>query len=378
MQWVSDDYTGKWHVDRAARGWGGWDYPTGSQYLPGIVFDWLHDFLKLYFARTIFRANSSFSWWAATLSPTAKVFSPVVDKRHIYGVDGIEEIDVEFVEGNHPHWLYGGQYAKPEIGWANERWPSLAATPAPGRWRLETRRLGEGRRRPTRRSWRSCGRRSARRKRQTPASSRPAIGRGSKRSRPTMPSSRSCTGRWSPGRTPCRGPSFGACGSGTERPCSVTARSRISRPTSVVACPAASVACILLKGAALVRTLYADPGLRHVGDLDLLVDERDVPRAASLLDVMGFRRFGRPLRTEWPTCEFAPRVRSRRSRLDSRRAALEAVRGLPAVRVRALRGQGAGAARRGVCPWACSRCLPSTSWRTSASISSGTRSSIGR
>ena len=67
---------------------------------------------------------------------------------------------------------------------------------------------------------------------------------------------------------------------------------------------AASVSCILLKGAALVRTLYADPGLRHVGDLDLLVDERDVPRAASLLDVMGFRRFGRPLRTEWPTCEF--------------------------------------------------------------------------
>jgi hypothetical protein len=66
----------------------------------------------------------------------------------------------------------------------------------------------------------------------------------------------------------------------------------------------ASVACILLKGASLVRTLYTDPGLRHVGDLDLLVDERDVPRAASLLDVMGFRRFGRPLRTEWPSCEF--------------------------------------------------------------------------
>jgi hypothetical protein len=67
---------------------------------------------------------------------------------------------------------------------------------------------------------------------------------------------------------------------------------------------AASLSCVLLKGAALVHTLYTDPGLRHVGDLDLLVDERDVPRVASLLDVMGFRRFGRPLRTEWPTCEF--------------------------------------------------------------------------
>jgi len=33
---------------------------------------------------------------------------------------------------------------------------------------------------------------------------------------------------------------------------------------------------MLLKGAALVRTLYDDPGLRHLGDLDLLVAEPDV------------------------------------------------------------------------------------------------------
>ena len=108
VEWVSDDYTGKWHVHRKQRVRGGWSYPIGSQYVPGIIFDWLADFLKLYFARTIFRANSSFSWWAAQLSPTAKVFSPVVGKRHIYGVDGLEEIDVDFVEGNHPHWIYGG------------------------------------------------------------------------------------------------------------------------------------------------------------------------------------------------------------------------------------------------------------------------------
>jgi hypothetical protein len=115
IQWVSDDYTGKWHVGRKMRYLGGWEYPAGSEYLPGIIFDWLDDFLKLFFARTIFRANSSFSWWAATLSPTAKVFSPVIDRKHIYGVDGMEEIDVDFVEGNHPHWLYGGKYAKPVI-----------------------------------------------------------------------------------------------------------------------------------------------------------------------------------------------------------------------------------------------------------------------
>ena len=105
ITWVSDDFTGKWHVGRKTRPRGGWSYPEGSEYLPAVVFEWLDDFLKLYFARTIFRANSSFSWWAAMLSPTAKVYSPVIDKHHIYGVDGLEEIDVEFVEGNHPHYL---------------------------------------------------------------------------------------------------------------------------------------------------------------------------------------------------------------------------------------------------------------------------------
>jgi len=115
IQWVSDDYTGTWHIGRKMRYRGGWEYPTGSQYLNGIVFDWLDDFLKLYFARTIFRANSSFSWWAGVLSPTAKVFSPVVDKRHIYGVDGVEELTVDFVEGNHPHWLYGDQSGSRDV-----------------------------------------------------------------------------------------------------------------------------------------------------------------------------------------------------------------------------------------------------------------------
>lgn len=107
IEWVSDDYSGKWHADRVRKPRGRWRYPTGSEVLPDVIFDWLEDFLRLYFARAIFRANSSFSWWAACLSPTARVFSPVVDKRHIYGVDGLEEIDVEFVEGNHPHWMYG-------------------------------------------------------------------------------------------------------------------------------------------------------------------------------------------------------------------------------------------------------------------------------
>lgn len=107
VEWTSDDHLREWHKDRKPNEQFGWNYPVGSQYRRGPVFDWLEDFLRLYFARTIFRANSSFSWWAAFLSPTAKVYSPVLDKQIIYGKDALEEIEVDFVEGNHPHWMYG-------------------------------------------------------------------------------------------------------------------------------------------------------------------------------------------------------------------------------------------------------------------------------
>jgi hypothetical protein len=107
IDWVSDDYTNKWHIKKIPSQLFGWSYPVGSIYKPEYIFDWLDDFLKLYFARSIFRANSSFSWWAAFLSPTAKVFSPIIDKKHIYGIDGMEEINVDFVEGNSPHWMHG-------------------------------------------------------------------------------------------------------------------------------------------------------------------------------------------------------------------------------------------------------------------------------
>jgi len=106
IEWTSDDHLKEWHKDRKETELFGWNYPVGSEYRNGLMYDWLEDFLRLYFARTIFRANSSFSWWASFLSPTAKVYSPVLDKQVIYGRDSLEEIDVEFVEGNHPHWMY--------------------------------------------------------------------------------------------------------------------------------------------------------------------------------------------------------------------------------------------------------------------------------
>lgn len=109
MEWCSDDYLRQWHADRPTDIRLGWSYPAGAEYKPGIIFDWLEDFLRLYFARTIFRANSSFSFWACFLSPTATVYSPILDNQVIYGRDDkLEEIQADFAMGNEAHWMYLG------------------------------------------------------------------------------------------------------------------------------------------------------------------------------------------------------------------------------------------------------------------------------
>lgn len=61
---------------------------------PSLEF--LPDFLVLCNCDVLFRANSTFSWWAGTLGSQQKVFSPVVD-----GLRGMQD-NVKFVEGNWP------------------------------------------------------------------------------------------------------------------------------------------------------------------------------------------------------------------------------------------------------------------------------------
>jgi hypothetical protein len=104
MEWTTDDWTGKWGVGKPQHGSGGWKYPEGSKEIPNIIFDWLPDFLRLYFARNIFRGNSSFSWVAGFLSPCATVYSPILNQRKIYR-NSSDETKFEFVEGNWPHWM---------------------------------------------------------------------------------------------------------------------------------------------------------------------------------------------------------------------------------------------------------------------------------
>lgn len=108
--WTSDDWTGKWGVGKPKINLG-WKYPEGANFDPEHIFDWFEDFLRLYFARTIFRANSSFSWWAAFLSgqreAPAKIFAPRLHKKVLYASKETykQETLFEFEEGNHPHWL---------------------------------------------------------------------------------------------------------------------------------------------------------------------------------------------------------------------------------------------------------------------------------
>jgi hypothetical protein len=52
------------------------------------------------------------------------------------------------------------------------------------------------------------------------------------------------------------------------------------------------VEVIVLKGGALAGTLYADPGLRPMSDLDLLVRVEQVDRASTVLGTLGFHRSG--------------------------------------------------------------------------------------
>ena len=112
IEWTTDDWTGNWGVGKPNdNNWftrrGSWRYPEGSEVIPEVVFDWLPDFLRIYFARSVFRANSSFSWWACFLGNQKNIYAPVLTQRNIYsGSKGTgQEVEFNFVNDNTPHWL---------------------------------------------------------------------------------------------------------------------------------------------------------------------------------------------------------------------------------------------------------------------------------
>lgn len=105
IQWVSDNKHERtpnpWNVDSTEHAW---SYPCGQKKIPVVFFNFLPDFLTLLFARTILRGNSSLSWWAAFLSE-AKIYSPVVKPKPMDKKEKFYEMETEFVEGNHPHFM---------------------------------------------------------------------------------------------------------------------------------------------------------------------------------------------------------------------------------------------------------------------------------
>ena len=97
IEWISDDFPSYPKM--------GWSYPEGTPPCEDVFFDFFPDFLKMYFARNIFRANSSFSWWASFLSPTATVYSPILHDRVLY-YETQKELNCEFIQSTSPHFMH--------------------------------------------------------------------------------------------------------------------------------------------------------------------------------------------------------------------------------------------------------------------------------
>lgn len=70
--------------------------PAISEDFPGD-FSFLPDFYRMMSARTLFRGNSSFSYWASVLGH-GRVFSPIITGL----AGGVEHDNVPYVEGNWP------------------------------------------------------------------------------------------------------------------------------------------------------------------------------------------------------------------------------------------------------------------------------------
>lgn len=56
---------------------------------------------------------------------------------------------------------------------------------------------------------------------------------------------------------------------------------------------------MVLKGGALAQTIYPDPGVRPMADLDIVIPKEDFKRAVSLLYEMGYIKYGPPAPSQW-------------------------------------------------------------------------------
>jgi len=90
----------KYNLNHNNLTWVGED--INNQVILNGELSFLPDFIVLMKAKTILRANSSFSWWAATLN-IGSVYSPIVEARVGWN-------NVEFVPGNWPRIADGSKF----------------------------------------------------------------------------------------------------------------------------------------------------------------------------------------------------------------------------------------------------------------------------
>lgn len=82
-----------------------WKYPEGSNFDSHFGFDWLFDFLVMYFSKNLFRSFSSFSFWAGFLSMNRDLPTQVFSAKSCMNkTSNTKIVKADFVEGNHVHW----------------------------------------------------------------------------------------------------------------------------------------------------------------------------------------------------------------------------------------------------------------------------------
>lgn len=97
-----------------------WSYPEGEHPQNNeIIFDFLIELLLLKFAKKIFRANSSFSWFGAFISE-AEVYSPVITSKPTNLRNSFYKMDCKFVPGNKEGFMGSKEEGFQEIFFGEE------------------------------------------------------------------------------------------------------------------------------------------------------------------------------------------------------------------------------------------------------------------
>ena len=127
--WISNDRRieteQEWHADLKFQAENHkTSYPVGSAEIPKYIFQFLPDFLLIYFARRIFRAPSSFSFWAAFMNeqPNKIVYSPNMHKckkSDTQEPDRPQEYDCEFEQNNRNAWMTHPVPGKVGAAWSD-------------------------------------------------------------------------------------------------------------------------------------------------------------------------------------------------------------------------------------------------------------------